>query len=790
MSTDPTTNLLGRTIGAQRYRHVDGPSSRHAGALRRPDQRTTTRSSPGMLSTSPTPSPVQADDLDRLPSPSWPGGVGPGQPALADREPGAAPGRRRGAVGLVERAGSGSTPEQAQPADRRVVGVRRPRPRTTSPVSSQRTSKSATGPSTTTRRRVGCRARRRRAATDSAVRSDRGAVGRAPTSRGRRRRRLDGAGPRRRRARPRRVDGRAPQAAGRAARLGRRSAGSMVRDRRRPRSPGPRGRRGRLTDDRVAGPRGEDADGRHPSARRASVSPDLPDVDVRARGAVGRPGREGEPRAVRREGGRLADDSMPLAIAMRRGGVGSGLELGRGSMAVDSARRLGSRARRTASARRTALGRWLGVVGLGVRRRGVGARGRGRVGRAPWSAVAPRPAGVGSASAGTTTTSCWPPAPSSTDDDGLLGRRTDDVLRLGRRGPGAGRRRRRAARSPAPRPGRPRRPRRRRTPACRPPSGKPADVAGADGERRRLRASARRCRRPRTPRRAALGPGSAADDASRPPTRPDDDGADADDDGDDGKPGERPERDAADRASAGAGRRGGPTRLRARSRRRSAPTGRAAARAASRSAAQRAPVGFVRLGDGRAVGAAGEVLVEPGRLGRSSGPSRRSAARARARSCGAASGPAAADPAKRVIGRPSPRAAYRGVAARPRRPASASRSAASAWRRLSRARVRRARAATWLTPSAAASSRPVRSWSSASSSAARWRSGIRASARCRSPDRRASIARCSADGAAPRDSPVHGRKRTILRRRISSRATRWAIWYSQARAFSGFSSVS
>ena len=38
--------------------------------------------------------------------------------------------------------------------------------------------------------------------------------------------------------------------------------------------------------------------------------------------------------------------------------------------------------------------------------------------------------------------------------------------------------------------------------------------------------------------------------------------------------------------------------------------------------------------------------------------------------------------------------------------ASAARSAASAWRRLSRARVSRARAATWLTPSAAASSTP------------------------------------------------------------------------------------
>ena len=68
--------------------------------------------------------------------------------------------------------------------------------------------------------------------------------------------------------------------------------------------------------------------------------------------------------------------------------------------------------------------------------------------------------------------------------------------------------------------------------------------------------------------------------------------------------------------------------------------------------------------------------------------------------------------------------------------ARASRSTARAWRRLSRARVRSARAATWDTPSAAASSRPVRSWSSARSSAVRWRSGMRSRARCRSPESR------------------------------------------------------
>ena len=81
-----------------------------------------------------------------------------------------------------------------------------------------------------------------------------------------------------------------------------------------------------------------------------------------------------------------------------------------------------------------------------------------------------------------------------------------------------------------------------------------------------------------------------------------------------------------------------------------------------------------------------------------------------------------------------PGSASRLAAARSSARASASssalRSAASAWRRLSRARVSSARAATCETPRAAASSRPVRSWSSASSSAERWRSGIRSSARC------------------------------------------------------------
>ena len=51
------------------------------------------------------------------------------------------------------------------------------------------------------------------------------------------------------------------------------------------------------------------------------------------------------------------------------------------------------------------------------------------------------------------------------------------------------------------------------------------------------------------------------------------------------------------------------------------------------------------------------------------------------------------------------------------------------------------------------------------------------------------MTRRSVDGAEPWLSPVQGRKRTIFWRRMWSRATRWAIWYSQARAFSGFSST-
>src|SRR5687768_12256776 len=58
VSTDPTTNHLGRTIGGERYDDAS-PVARppcHRRAIR---QRMTTRSSPGALSTLPTPSSLQ-----------------------------------------------------------------------------------------------------------------------------------------------------------------------------------------------------------------------------------------------------------------------------------------------------------------------------------------------------------------------------------------------------------------------------------------------------------------------------------------------------------------------------------------------------------------------------------------------------------------------------------------------------------------------------------------------------------------------------------------------------------
>src|SRR5918994_5288061 len=74
VSTDPTTNHLGRTIGGERY----DDAARHArqlGTRGAVGQRMTTTSSPGALSIEPTPSSFQATIWTLLPSPSCPGGV-------------------------------------------------------------------------------------------------------------------------------------------------------------------------------------------------------------------------------------------------------------------------------------------------------------------------------------------------------------------------------------------------------------------------------------------------------------------------------------------------------------------------------------------------------------------------------------------------------------------------------------------------------------------------------------------------------------------------------------------
>ena len=214
-------------------------------------------------------------------------------------------------------------------------------------------------------------------------------------------------------------------------------------------------------------------------------------------------------------------------------------------------------------------------------------------------------------------------------------------------------------------------------------------------------------------------------------------------------------------------------RTRARWRPRSGPTGRVAARACGRAGHAGPSIRFVlrRRRRGRRCSRPGARSSHAASSARVR-PSSRSAARRCARSWTAASWPARRrsrrtrliDVAPRVCAAACVGFGLGGAFGR------------SARRRLSRARVSSARAATWLTPRAAASSSPVISWTSARSSAERCRSGIRASARSRSPESRASMTRRSADGEEPRDSPVHGTKRMILRRRISSRATRWAIW--------------
>ena len=173
----------------------------------------------------------------------------------------------------------------------------------------------------------------------------------------------------------------------------------------------------------------------------------------------------------------------------------------------------------------------------------------------------------------------------------------------------------------------------------------------------------------------------------------------------------------------------------------------------SRIARKGQAVGLVCRGDGATRVAAGEMLRRATRRrrprARPSGAGRRDRGRARGR-------PACRRRRRwiRLIG-DAPRDGGRRHWSRPRLPRA--RSAARAWRRLSRARVSKARAATWLTPSAAASSTPVRSCSSASRRAARWRSGIRAArAACRRTGGRPSP-------GARRTAPNHAIRRSTGR---------------------------
>src|SRR4029079_7990411 len=118
--------------------------------------------------------------------------------------------------------------------------------------------------------------------------------------------------------------------------------------------------------------------------------------------------------------------------------------------------------------------------------------------------------------------------------------------------------------------------------------------------------------------------------------------------------------------------------------------------------AERHAVRLVRGGDRGALGTAGEVLVEPGGLlgiERAVHPLGSPGAGPLVRRVPVVRAPVgAAEAAHRSAPMDLPLSWWISSAA------SAARSAARAWRRLSRVRVRSARAATWLTPRAAASS--------------------------------------------------------------------------------------
>ena len=86
----------------------------------------TTRSSPGALSTVPTPSSLQATIWMRLPSPSWPGGVAHASRPSPIEKPGRAGTPVGASSGLSSVRAARADPVQAQPADARVALVSDP----------------------------------------------------------------------------------------------------------------------------------------------------------------------------------------------------------------------------------------------------------------------------------------------------------------------------------------------------------------------------------------------------------------------------------------------------------------------------------------------------------------------------------------------------------------------------------------------------------------------------------------------------------------------------------------
>ena len=144
MSTDPTTNLLGRTIDGDTIRRA-ACRGLHGGCARpMAGQRTTTTSSPGAVSTAPTSSSVQATIWIRLPSPPWPGGVAQASRPSPIEKPGSA-GTSSGRLRAARAAGRRIDVERLR---RPTVGSAGSATQTANhvPVSSQRASKSAMGP--------------------------------------------------------------------------------------------------------------------------------------------------------------------------------------------------------------------------------------------------------------------------------------------------------------------------------------------------------------------------------------------------------------------------------------------------------------------------------------------------------------------------------------------------------------------------------------------------------------------------------------------------------------------